>query len=198
MLLSISESWQNLALISKIYWCFAIPFSLVFILQLIMTIFIGDVHSDVADGHADVTVDHDAGIGFQFISMKNLIAFFTIFGWSGLVCINAGCQNWVTILLSTLCGMAMMLLMATIVYFMGKLTESGTLNMQNAIGKIGTVYLTIPPKRSAMGKVQVKVQGLQTLDAYTDNDESIKTGALIEVVDIINDEILLVKPSGNQ
>lgn len=80
---------------------------------------------------------------------------------------------------------------------MGKLTESGTLNLNNAVGKVGTVYLTIPAKRGGLGKVQVKVQGLQTLDAFTDNAENIKTGALVEITEIINDEILLVKLSGN-
>jgi hypothetical protein len=79
---------------------------------------------------------------------------------------------------------------------MGKLTDSGTLNLNGAVGKIGSVYLTIPAKRSGLGKVQVKVQGLQTLDAMTDSEEEIKTGSVIEVVDILNNEILLVKLSG--
>jgi hypothetical protein len=47
-----------------------------------------------------------------------------------------------------------------------------------------------------MGKVQIKVQGLQTLDALTDNEEDIKTGGVVDVVEVINDEILLVKLSG--
>ena len=79
---------------------------------------------------------------------------------------------------------------------MGKLTDSGTLNLQNAIGKVGSVYLTIPAKRDGLGKVQVKVQGLRTLDAMTDYEEEIKTGSVIEVVEILNNEILVVKLSG--
>ena len=196
MLLTISESWQTMALLEKIYWCFAIPFSLLFIIQIFLTFFGGDVHSDVATGDSDVSVDHDTGIDFQFLTVKNLIAFFTIFGWTGIACIASGMHTVTTISLSTLAGLIMMTIMASIAYFMGKLTDDGTLDLNNAKGKTGSVYLRIPGKRTGMGKVQVKVQGLQTLDAMTDNEEEIKTGAIVEVVDIINNEILLVKPAG--
>jgi hypothetical protein len=195
--MTISEAWQNMESIEKLYWCFAIPFSVLFIVQIILTFFVGDIDAAGVDGHADLSVDHDTGIDFQFLSLKNLIAFFTIFGWAGLTCVNAGLPNWLSVLISTICGLIMMLIMATIIYLMGKLTESGTLNLNNAVGKVGTVYLTIPAKRGGLGKVQVKVQGLQTLDAFTDNAENIKTGALVEITEIINDEILLVKLSGN-
>lgn len=195
--MTISEAWQNMESIEKLYWCFAIPFSVLFVVQIILTFFVGDIDAAGADGHADLSVNHDTGIDFQFLSLKNLIAFFTIFGWAGLTCVNAGLPNWLSVLISTICGLIMMLIMATIIYLMGKLTESGTLNLNNAVGKVGTVYLTIPAKRGGLGKVQVKVQGLQTLDAFTDNAENIKTGALVEITEIINDEILLVKLSGN-
>jgi hypothetical protein len=78
---------------------------------------------------------------------------------------------------------------------MGKLADDGTLRLTNAKGKIGSVYLTIPPSRKGFGKVQISVQGLRTLDAMTDHNEEIKTGAVVEVVDIFNNEIIIVKPS---
>lgn len=194
--MTISESWTSMIFLEKLYWCFAIPFSLLFIIQLILTFFGGDMDSLDVNGDADISIEHDTGIDFQFISLKNLIAFFTVFGWAGIACIDSGMANWATILISTLCGIVMMLIMATIIYLMGKLTESGTLDIRHAIGKVASVYLTIPAKRGGMGKVQVKVQGLRTLDALTDNEEDIKTGAVVEIVEIISDEILLVKLSG--
>ena len=44
-----------------------------------------------------------------------------------------------------------------------------------------------------MGKVQVNVQGFQTLDAITDDTDEIKTGAVVEIMNVINNEVLLVK-----
>ena len=90
MFTSFAESWETMMLIEKIYWCFAIPFSLVFVIQVILTIFGGDMDAVEADGDADVSVDSDTGISFQFLSLKNLIAFFTVFGWTGIVCVNGG------------------------------------------------------------------------------------------------------------
>lgn len=196
MFTSFADSWQTMLFLEKLYWCFAIPFSLLFLIQLVLTFFGGDMDAVEVDSDVDATIDQDTGIAFQFISLKNLIAFFTVFGWAGIACINAGLENWITILISTVSGTLMMVVMAAIVYFMGKLAESGTLNLSNAIGKVGSVYLTIPAKRNGMGKVQIKVQGLQTLDALTDDDEDLKTGSIIEVVEIINNEFLLVKKSG--
>lgn len=193
MLLSISESWQNLVFLEKLYWCFAIPFSLLFVIQMVMTFFIGDIDAVEAEGDVDTSMEHDTGIDFQFLTVKNLVAFFTIFGWTGIACLKGGMGTGLTVLISALAGSAMMAIMASLAYFMGKLTDEGTLDLNNAKGKTASVYLRIPGKRGGMGKVQVKVQGLQTLDAVTDNEEEIKTGAIVEVIDIISDGILLVK-----
>ena len=178
----------------QIYWCIALPFSVLFLIQIVLTFFVGDLHME-ADGDADVAVETDHGIDFQFITLKNLIAFFTIFGWAGIACLDGGMGLGVTLLISSGCGIFTMAIMSSIIYFMGKLTDDGTLKMDNAIGKIGSVYLTIPAKRGGFGKVQIKVQGFRTLDAMTDHEENIKSGAVIEVEEILNDEILLVKPS---
>lgn len=195
MLLSISEAWQTISLLEKVYWFFAIPFSLLFIIQLILTFFGGDFDATEADGDVDTSIENDTGIDFQFLTLKNLIAFFTIFGWAGIACIDAELSNALTVFVSLIAGLIMMSIMAAIAYFMGKLTDDGTLKIQNAIGKTASVYLTIPATRSGMGKVQVQVQGLRTLDALTDEDEDLKTGGIVDVIDIINGQILLVKKS---
>ncbi len=186
-----------MALIEKVYWCFAVPFSLIFVIQIILTFFGGDIDGVEADGDADAAVDGDTGIDFQFLSLKNLVAFFTIFGWTGIACLKGGTNTGITILISTFAGLIMMTIMASIAYFMGKLTHNGTMNINNAIGKTATVYLRIPRKRSGMGKVQVMIQGLKTMDAVTDSETEIPTGAVVEVTDVINGEILLVKSSSN-
>jgi hypothetical protein len=98
------------------------------------------------------------------------------------------------IIISVIAGFTMMVIMAAIVYYLGKLTEHNTLNLDNAKGRIGSVYLRIPAERKGMGKVQINVQGFQTLNAITDSKEEIKTGAVVEVVDSIDNEVLLVKP----
>ncbi len=189
-----NEWWSSLDLSQKVYWCIAIPFSLIFIFQTIMTI-IGTGETDQLDatGDGDSLVGDDSGIPFQFISLKNLVAFFTIFGWTGIAALSSGWSTGVTLTVSFIAGLLMMLVMATIFYYMNKLTEDGSFKIRNTIGKSGSVYLSIPANREGTGKVQINVQGFQTLDAITDSDTEIKTGSVITVTDVINGNLLLVK-----
>ena len=196
MITSILPVWQDLSLLEQVYWLVAIPSTLIFLVILIMTIFGADIGGDV-ETDVDASLADGDSISFQFLSLKNIVGFFTMFGWSGLGFLHTGLAVWLVIILSALCGFLMMLAMAALFYFMSKLAETGTLKMENAIGRSGEVYLTIPAKREGVGKVQLSVQGsLQTLDAITDEQESIRTSSVIEVVDVIADQILLVRLPG--
>jgi len=190
-----STWWQGLELLAKFYWLITIPFSTLFVIELVMTFFGAGSDSGGFDagGDADASVDLDQGISFQLISLKNLVAFFTIFGWIGLACIDSQLSTTATIVISSICGFLMMVLMASIYYFMAKLSDSGNLEINRAIGVKATVYLPIPANRHGSGKIQIKLQGLRTLDAMTDEEETIPTGSLCEVVGILTEEILLVK-----
>ena len=195
MFTDFSTWWSALEIIEKVYWIIALPATILFLIQLVLTFIGGDSEHDT-DLDVDAEIDADHGAGFFFITVKNMIAFFAIFSWTGLACSDSGLNTTLTVFISLFSGIVMMAIMASLYYFMGKLSHSGTLNMKNAIGKVGDVYLSIPPRKEGLGKVQIKVQGaLRTLDAMTQDTEIIKTGSLVEVVDIISDHILLVKRS---
>jgi membrane protein implicated in regulation of membrane protease activity len=191
----LSETWwAGLQTAEKVYWFIALPFTAVFLFQLVLTFLGGDTDHFSFSADHDVSFNGDHGVGFQFLSIKNLIGFFAIMGWTGIAMLNAGKSLGITVIVSVLAGLLMMAIMAAMVYYLSKLTEQNVLTLSNAIGKTGTVYLRIPAERKGMGQVQINVQGFQTLNAVTDEKEEIKTGALIRVVDSINNEILLVKP----
>jgi hypothetical protein len=182
--------FSNLELFAKVYWSIALVGSVIFTIVMIMAFAGGDA-DDIGDVDADF--DGDVGAGFQFISFKNLVGFFTIFGWSGIACLDAGVSKPITIIVSIICGLVMMLIMATLFYFISRLSDSGTLNYKNAIDAIGEVYLTIGGDRSSMGKVSVNVQGtVRELDALTDALTDLKSGAIIKVVDVTSNGILIV------
>ncbi|MEX1003496.1 MAG: hypothetical protein WDZ35_15365 [Crocinitomicaceae bacterium] len=183
--------WEVMSLMEHIYWIIALVASLLLVIVLIGTI-IGGTEVDMEGVDADI--DSDGGMGFQFLTVKNLIGFFTIFGWSGIACLNNGYSNTTTILISFICGLAMMLLMAWLFFFMAKQAESGTLNIRNAVGKIGEVYITIGKDRSSMGKIQIKVQGsLRELEAITDEEEDLTQGHVVKVLEVVSGELLLVE-----
>jgi membrane protein implicated in regulation of membrane protease activity len=185
--------WDGLSTIAKIYWIIAFPATMFFLIQLIMT-FIGGGADHNTDIHGDHHAGSDDGGGFHLFTIKNLIAFFTLFAWSGLACIEGRLNLAVILIISTICGLVMMFVMAGLFYYISRLAYSGTMEFKNAIGVTGDVYLSIPAKKSGAGKVQVKVQGaVRTLDAMTEDPEIIKTGSLIQVTEIGTNNLLIVK-----
>lgn len=174
----------------KVYWFIALIASGIFIVLMILT-FIGGEFDDTGDVDADI--DGDTGIDFQFLSFKNLIGFFTIFGWTGIASIQAGLSTGLVILISIICGLLMMAIMASLFYYLGKLNSSGSLKMKNALNQVGEVYLTIGANRSRIGKVHINIQGgMRELEALTDETSDLHQGDIITVTEITGTGILIV------
>ncbi len=187
------ENWfAALTLFEKIYWIVALISSGIFLILIILTLLGGD--ADDMGGDVDAEVEGDTGIGFQFLSFKNLMGFFTIFGWSGIACIDNGLSTSTTVIVSVICGLLMMVAMASLFYYLAKLQSSGTLKLKNALGQIGEVYLTIGSQRSSIGKVSINVQGtLRELEALTDEEKDLVQGNVVKVKEITDNGILIVQ-----
>lgn len=188
------EWYSALSSFEQVFWGIALIASVFFVFVLVTTLLGGD--ADGIEGDVDAEIEGDTGIGFQFFSFKNIVAFFTIFGWSGISFLEAGMSKGIVVLLASACGLAMMFVMAFLLYQMRKMTSSGTLKMKNAIGQIGSVYLTIGANRSRIGKVQITVQGaLRELEALTDENEEITTNTVVQVKEVTANGILIVSPT---
>ncbi len=187
------EWFTGLEWFDKIFWIIALIGSGLFVVMMLVTFITGGGDMDV-DGDFNGDVDMDADGGFSFFTIKNLIAFFTIFGWSGIAALENDLAKLYVILIATVCGLIMMFIMAGLFYLISRLHDSGTLEIKNAIGNIGEVYLTIGESRSSIGKVNVRIQGaLRELEALTDDEAPLKTGSVIEVIDVTNNGILIVQ-----
>lgn len=147
----------------------------------------------MAEDGTDFEAD-DGGVGFQFFTFKGIVSFFTIFGWTGIICIDSGASTIITLLISTIAGIIMMFLTGALFYYMNKLVQSGTLKINKSVGLIGEVYLPIGAKRSSIGKIQLKVQGsLRELEAITDNKDDLATASIVKVKEVVSAELLLVE-----
>ena len=198
---------------SQVFACIAIPTTIVLFIQTVMMLIgfssdsdaDGDL-SDVDGGDVEISEDTlgDGDIpdadeisgfdGFRIFTVRGIIAFFVVFGWVGVVADNAGLALGFTIPLATVCGGAMMVLLAYLVKWTMKLKSDGTADNKNALGVAGRVQLTIPAKRSGLGKVHILLQGAYTeRDAVTDEDSPIPTGSEIVVIGISGNTTLVVK-----
>lgn len=171
-------------------------------------IHVGDISADGvsdvdistgADAATDVPVDahdgqtHFGDSGLHLFTLQGLVAFFAVFGWSGLLMLKADVLPVASVVLAIVFGFVAMVVIAYAMRAMMKLQSDGTLDIRNAMGKSGTVYLPVHEKRSAAGKVSILVQDrLVEMDAVTDGEETIPTGAEVTVVGISNGNTLIV------
>lgn len=192
--MDISSWWEALSTLQKIHWAIALPSTLIFLIQLTMTLIGGDTDTDGGDGHGFDADGDGMDDGMHILSIRSIMSFLMFYGWSGLAAIERGGLAWWGVSgISLVIGTVMMLFTAWLFFTLIKLQESGTMKLSNAIGKKGEVYLTIPAKKQGEGKIQLIIQGsYKTLDAMTEDVEDIKTGTFVEVVEIANG-ILIVK-----
>lgn len=183
--------FSALTALEKTYWVFALVGGILFLIMLVLTLIGGDADADM---DVDAEIEADTGAGFQFLTVKNIISFFAVFGWTGITCLDAGMSNTASIVVSAFAGLLMMTIMAALFYYMSRMQDSGTLNMKNAVGLMGEVYLTVQAKRGGIGKVHIRIQGaLRELEALTDEEEDLKQGTVIRVNKVSANGILIIE-----
>ena len=211
--------WNTLTIASQVFYCVAIPATLVLLIQTVL-MFLGigedgdadelpdpgmDASADMdADGDVDGVFDgdgdgdvlaHESGFdGLRVFTLRGIIAFFVVFGWVGVVMDAANLALYITIPVSILCGLATMVGLAFLIRAVMRLRNDGNLDNRNAIGTSGKVYLAIPPSRTGEGKVQLMLQGSYVeRNAVTDETEPIPTGCEVVVIGISGQTDLVVK-----
>ena len=200
--------WNSLTLALQIFYCIAIPASLVLVVQTVLMFFgfgeDADADVEVSDGvpedgifgeNSIAEADSDFDVeGLRIFTLRGIVAFFVVFGWIGVVMLSAEIPLVITLIVATLGGFAMMLLLAFLTKMMMKLRNNGNIDIRNAIGTAGRVYLTVPPARSGEGKVQLVLQGsLVERAAVTDEESEIPTGSEVVVVSISAGTDLVVR-----
>lgn len=189
--------WEGLMFEQQVFWTIAIVFSVLFVLQLVSSIIGIDFDTDV---DVDFDADFDAGVeghfgidpSFTLFSVRSIIAFFTFFGWVGVITLSNGMDIRLAILISFVSGIIALFFVAFLLYQLVNLAEEGTIDIEDALGKYGKVYIPIPANRNGTGKVSVEFGGrLMELDAVTDGD-ILPTETMIYVFKILEDNVLLV------
>lgn len=192
---NLTQWWESLSSPHQVFWFIAIIFSVLFFIQFILLLIGLDSDSGDFDHTGDAgSFDHE----FSALSIRSIIAFFTFFGWTGVLAIHNHFNVWVAVLSASIAGLAAMFIVAYMVYKFSQLEQSGTLNLYNALDQPGEVYLSIPAEGKGLGKVHLKVDGrIRELDAITQG-EILKTGTHIKVIEIMDGNVLKVEAFENR
>lgn len=189
------DLFNSLEPLQKFFWTIACCASLVFIIQTVMT-FVGlGTDTDVDAGPMDGSVDsmEDGALSGVF-SFRNLVNFLLGYGWAGVLLHDSIEKGWLLQLIAIAVGLVFVLAFVFMFRQVMKLSHDGSFRMQEAVGLNADVYLRIPAARSGRGKVQVSVKGsVHEIDAMTDNETEIATGGQVQIVDVLGDDLLLVK-----
>jgi hypothetical protein len=181
--------WENLNFELQIFYAIAIIALIALFFQVIMSVVFGMEHGvDVAN-----VGDHDSGMGI--FSVRGVTAFFTGFGWTGVVCTKQGLGLPVTLAIAFVVGSGLMIAIFLMMRAFIRLQSNGNIDYGNAVGQLGTVYVTIPPVQRSGGQVETMIQGrLVTAEALQKGSQPLQPGTKVNVVARIGSSTLIVEP----
>lgn len=208
-----SEWWDNLNVLTQIFYFFAIPSTVILVIQSVLTLIgvsmnaDGDMDFDTEmDVDTDVSFDTDDGISisfdddsvddfenfataadFRFITFRGIIAFLTMFGWVGAGLSTTTMPIVLIVLIAFIAGLGSMFLIAMLFYGISKLQSSGNINYRLAIGKEAIVYIPIPANKEGTGKIQLTLQErLLEVSAVTEEATMLPTNSNVRIIDMLN------------
>ncbi|MDR2712151.1 MAG: hypothetical protein LBB91_03435 [Clostridiales bacterium] len=209
--------WNSLTGIEQVFALMAIPATLLLLIQTVLLIFGlgGDHGADLEVDHSaldpaghdisfdqadhDVSTDHDHDNtnsydhGLRIFTVRGFVAFFSVFGWCGLACLQGDINISLSVLISFIAGLASMVIIALLLRAALGLQSSGTLSMANAVGKSASVYMRVPADRAGRGKVNLIVQGSYIeADALTDEKTDLLPNHQVTVIGLASPNTLLV------
>lgn len=182
------EYFDSLEPLLRYFWYVAIPVSVIFLIQVVLTFFSG---ADIGDLETDFdTNGHD---GFHFFSFRNLINFLLGFSWAGISFYQTISNPIGLLVFALIIGLLFVFLFFAIIRQIQKLGEDNSFKIENALNKTAEVYLKIPGKMLGKGKIMISINGTyHELEALTAQNE-ILTGSIVKVVRIENNSVVLVE-----
>ena len=208
-----AEWFEAISLLEKVFLFIALPSTLILLIQTIMLFFggvdDGSMFSDTSgfESSMDVSNISDAlssdfddvsgsvtGGDLSFITIRGIIAFLTVSGWTGIICVEMGASAAVSVFVSVLLGLGALIGVAYLIRALLSLQSISHVNYKAALGQMGTVYLPISAGVGGKGKVSLTLDGtFKQYDAITNQDQSIKTGELVRVIDVVRGNVMVVE-----
>src|SRR5690348_14651696 len=114
-----------------------------------------EVHIEHGGGH-DAAHQHGGGGGASrligMLTFRSMVAARTVFGLAGSAAVAAHWPAQSSLLVAIGCGLGAMLLVGALMRSLHSLKDEGTVQIRNAVGHNGTVYLTVPGAKTGFGK----------------------------------------------
>jgi len=170
----------------KTFWYIALPVSLFFIIQTVMTIM------GAGDGDTDVDT-HSFESPMELFTLRNMVNFLLGFSWGGISFYSTISNKPLLVAIALIIGLSFVAMFFYLIKQIKKLEEDNTFNIEEIKGNVADVYLRIPESLTGNGKIHVSHKGtLHELEAVTDQG-LIPTGEKVLVLDVQPGNIVLVR-----
>ena len=147
-----------------------------------------------ADGADLGDVGHDQGTFLKLFSLQTLTTFATFFGLVGLGTQRLGWSPLSVGVAASAAGIAALWLVARFMHGLALLQSHGNVDLANAVGHTGRVYLRVPGHGEGQGRVRLAVQGRTVECRAISRAGEIPTGAEIRVLEHTDGGLLVVEP----
>jgi hypothetical protein len=145
---------------------------------------LGDVldHSDAGHQH------HNHGSNWLFVKLtfQTVVAAIAFFGLGGMAASSSGMQPWMSIGIAAAAGIAALYIVYWLMDLLHKFNSEGNEQIENAIGRQGSVYISIPPHQEGVGKILLNLQNRTVeLRAKTHEAQTLAPGTNVIVLSVL-------------
>jgi membrane protein implicated in regulation of membrane protease activity len=153
-----------------------------------------DTGLDHGSGHG-TDVGHDQSAFLKLFSLQAISTFLTFFGLTGLGTAHLEWSPVAVAAAAVIAGAAALLLVARLMRALSALQSHGNVDLKNAVGHTGSVYLRIPPAGAGHGRVLMQVQGRTVECRAISRADEIPTGSTVRVLAHTDGDVLVVAPA---
>jgi serine/threonine protein kinase len=144
--------------------------------------------------HGGEQADHESQ-GSWFVGVltfRTVVAALLFFGLSGRAAGAAGLELGTTLAVALAAGAAALFGVAWMMKALYRLRADGTVRIERAVGRSGTVYLTIPANKTGVGKVLLNVQNRTVEYQAVTPHQSLPAGSPVVVLAVVNNDTVEV------
>lgn len=205
--------WNEITTVEQVLYLLAASSTILLLIQTVLSMVGLDSDADVLNedlAHSGLTLtdsepeneaavrasgdDHLTSVRFRIFTIRGILSFFALGTWVTIVLFKATASWPVSFSVGAAAGILTMILIAKGFQLVMKPASDGAVEIKTAVGAVGEVYVTIPPKGEGKGKVSVLLQGApRVYDAVAYEDKKIPTGRQVRVLDIAGRNMLLVE-----
>jgi hypothetical protein len=191
--------WDGLTVLNRGFYAVAIFFGVIFVWQLAASIFGISGGDESPDSTVDTMGAHhvpadtqETLTAFKLMSVRSILAFFTLFFWAGSLYLNNGVPLTVALLWSLVWGSAALVLISLIMNGMQRMQETGNVTARSSVGNLGTVHLDIPA--GGQGEVRVMCREMMMhLKARDVDGKALKAGTTVTVIRVLEPTVVEVR-----